>query len=148
MENPTPTPEDVVEALHSTMRTIRAGLQAGARSGGRDLTHMDGKVLSFFAHHPGATQKELAQHSGRDKGQLARLIHGLKERDLLAATPDEADRRNLRIELTAAGHAAHKTLREQGRQLAERSAQTLSDAERRQLVALLHKLRTNLGCDD
>ena len=151
MENPTPaptpSPEDVVEALHHTMRAIRAGLHGGGRGSGtgRELTHMDGKVLGFFAHHPGATQKELAQHSGRDKGQLARLIHGLKERGLLAATPDEADRRTLRIELTEAGHAAHKTLREQGRRLASRSAQALSDAERRQLVELLQKLRTNLG---
>ena len=140
-----PAPEDVVEALHHTMRAIRAELQAGARAGGLDLTHMDGKVLSFFAHNPGATQKDLVNHSGRDKGQLARLIHGLKERGLLAATPDESDRRNLRIELTQAGHLAYKVLRERGRELAGRSAQTLSDAERRQLVDLLQKLRTNLG---
>jgi hypothetical protein len=35
---------------------------------------MEGKVLGFFARHPGATQRDLAQHSGRDKAQLARLI--------------------------------------------------------------------------
>ena len=144
----TPTPEDVVEALHRTMRAIRAELQGGARAGGRELTHMDGKVLSFFAHNPGATQKDLANHSGRDKGQLARLIHGLKQRELLAATPDESDRRNLRIELTPAGHEAHKALREQGRALAGRSAQSLSDTERRQLVGLLQKLRSQLGRND
>ena len=103
MDNPAPSAEDVVEALHQTMRALRA---AHHRTGEGELTHMDGRVLGFFAHHPGATQKDLGQHSGRDKGQLARLVQGLRARGLLAATPDPADRRHLRIALTPAGQGA------------------------------------------
>jgi DNA-binding MarR family transcriptional regulator len=134
--------EDVVEALHQTMRALRASHHRGGEG---ELTHMDGRVLSYFAHHPGSTQKALAQHSGRDKGQLARLVQGLRARGLLAATPDPADRRALCIALTPAGQAEVDALHAHGRRQAARAAQTLSAQERRQLVDLLARLRTQLG---
>ena len=42
---PAPTPEDVVEALHQTMRGLRAAFHGGGRKEGRDLTHLDSRVL-------------------------------------------------------------------------------------------------------
>lgn len=143
--SPAPTPEDVVEALHQTMRGLRAAFHGGGRKEGRDLTHLDSRVLGFFARCPGATQKELALHSGRDKGQIARLIHGLKARGLLSATPDDADRRTLRIELTPAGVEAHRAQHARAYALAEQSAQALSEDERRTLIDLLKKMHTHLG---
>jgi DNA-binding MarR family transcriptional regulator len=49
---------------------------------------MEGKVLGYFCRHPGNTQSDLAQHSGRDKAQLTRLIARLKEAGLLEARAD------------------------------------------------------------
>lgn len=139
-----PSAEDVVEAVYRTMHLLRAGQYRVARGGGHALSHMDGKVLGFFARHPGATQKDLAAHSGRDKGQLARLIAGLKERGLLDAAPDEADRRSIRLQLSAEGRAVHKALNAQARRVAERAVAALDGEQRRQLVALLHRLAANL----
>jgi len=76
---------------------------------------MDGKVLGYFGRHPGATQKDLAQHSGRDKAQLARPIKGLRDRGLLSAVADDADRRSVRLSLTADGRALQRTLQQQAR---------------------------------
>lgn len=143
-----PSAEDVVEAIHRTMHGVRAGQYRVARDAGHDLSHMDGKVLGFFARHPGATQKDLALHSGRDKGQLARLIAGLKERGLLDAAPDEADRRNIRLQLTAEGRAMQKALRVQARRVAEQAVAGLDASERRQLLALLDKVRVRLEGTD
>lgn len=143
--SPAPTPEDVVEALLQTMRGLRTAFRGGGRKDGRELTHLDSRVLGFFARCPGATQKELALHSGRDKGQIARLIHGLKARGLLSATPDDADRRTLRIELTPAGVEAHRAQHARAYALAEQSAQALSEDERRTLIDLLKKMHTHLG---
>lgn len=143
-----PSAEDVVEAIHRTMHGVRAGQYRVARGAGHDLSHMDGKVLGFFARHPGATQKDLALHSGRDKGQLARLIAGLKERGLLDAAPDEADRRNIRLQLTAEGRAMQKALRVQARRVAEQAVAGLDAGERRQLLALLDKVRVRLEGTD
>lgn len=139
-----PSAEEVFEAIHSAMHLYRSAQHRALRDGPCDLTHMEGKVLGFFARHPGATQKDLAEHSGRDKGQLARLIGGLKERGLLDARADEADRRNIRLELTAEGRSAQQALRRQSRRLSEQAVANMSAEERRQLVGLLLKVGANL----
>jgi DNA-binding MarR family transcriptional regulator len=133
--------DDVFEAIHTVMHLYRS---AQYRDGPHDLTHMEVKVLGFFGRHPGATQKDLATHSKRDKGQLARLIGSLKERGLLDGHADEADRRNIRLQLTADGRAAQQVVERQGRRLSELAVANLSGEERRQLLALLAKVRGNL----
>ncbi len=149
LDNPTDesgsSAEAVFEAIHSVMHLYRAEQYRALRDGPDELTHMDGKVLGFFAHHPGATQKELALKLGRDKGQLARLIGGLKERGLLDAKADEADRRSVRLHLTAQGRSLLQALRLRARKLSEQAVADLSADERAQLVALLLKVAANLG---
>ncbi len=136
--------DDVLESIHAVMHLFRSRQYRSANDGPHDLTHMDGKVLGFFARHPGATQSDLVAHSRRDKGQLARLIAGLKDRGLLEAEPDAADRRSVRLTLTAAGRAVQQTLLRQRRRLADAAVSGLTAAERRQLVALLDRVRSNL----
>lgn len=137
-------PDDVLELIHAVMHLFRARQYRELRAGPHELTHMEGKVLGFFARHPGATQRELAEHSGRDKGQLARLIGSLKERGLLEAQVDEADRRSVRLQLTAEAQAAHQALVRQSRRLAKAAVAGMSDEERRQLVGLLNRVRANI----
>ncbi|MBL8348945.1 MAG: MarR family transcriptional regulator [Burkholderiaceae bacterium] len=136
--------DDVLEAVHAVMHLFRARQYRALRERGEALTHMDGKVLGFFARHPGATQRELALHSGRDKGQLARLIAGLKDRGLLQGQADDADRRSVRLQLTATGRAVQQQLQGQRRRLAEAAVAGLSADERRALHALLERVRANL----
>jgi DNA-binding MarR family transcriptional regulator len=137
-------PDDVIEAIHAVMHSFRARQYRALRGESHELTHMDARVLGFFARHSGATQSELAAHSGRDKGQLARLIAGLKERGLLQAQADEGDRRNLHLSLTAQGRAVQQGLQRRARRLAGIAAAGLSGAERAQLVALLRRIGANL----
>ena len=137
-------PDDVMESIHTVMHLFRAQQYRALRGGPHELTHMDSKVLGFFARHPGATQSDLAAHSGRDKGQLARLIGGLKERGLLQAQADEEDRRTVRLSLTPQGRASQQALQRQGRRVANTAVAGLSAEERAQLVALLRRVRSNL----
>lgn len=139
-----PADEAVLELVHAVMHQFRSQ-QYRALEGVEDgLTHMEGKVLGFFARHAGATQSELAQHSGRDKAQLARLIKGLRERGLLSAEADDVDRRNVRLQLTDEGQAMLRTLRQQGRKLEARAVAGLSADQRRRLVELLLHVKRNL----
>jgi DNA-binding MarR family transcriptional regulator len=140
-----PGSDDVLEAIHGLMHLARSVQYRALRGAAEDLTHMDSKVLGFFARHPGATQTDLAAHSQRDKGQLARLIAGLKERGLLEAQPDVEDRRSLRLTLTATGRAVQQTLQRRRRRIADLAVAGLSDAERQQLLALLERVRLNLS---
>jgi len=139
------TPEDdVLELIHGVMHLMRSQQYQVLRDGPHDITHMESKVLGYFGRHSGATQSDLAQHSGRDKAQLARLIKGLRDRALLAAEADEADRRNVRLSLTADGQAVQRALQQQVKRLSARAVAGLSVAERQQLLALLQRVRGNL----
>lgn len=137
--------EDVLEALHAVVRQVRVLQHQQQRDTGQGLSPLEGKVLGYFARHPQGTLSELAVHSGRDKGQLARLVAGLRERGLLLAEPDAQDRRVTRLRLSPEAEAAHRVVQAQRHQLLGRAAAGLSADERRQLTALLDKLRAHLA---
>jgi len=141
-QDPSPG-EDVMDLVHTVMHQFRSRQFQVLREG-HAVTHMESKVLGFFGRHPGATQSDLVQHSGRDKAQLARLIKGLKERSLLLAEPDEADRRNIRLRLSPDGDALLQALQGQARLLGTLAVQRLSADEQQQLAALLKRVKQNL----
>jgi DNA-binding MarR family transcriptional regulator len=139
--------DGVLEIVHQVMHQYRAQQFRVLRDGPHDITHMDSKVLGYFGHHSGATQSDLAQHSGRDKAQLARLIKGLRDRGLLDGEPDPADRRNTRLSLTDAGQAVRRALQQQGKRLNAAAVAGMTVAEREQLTQLLLRVSQNLAKD-
>lgn len=138
---------EVFETLHTLMHLFRSQQFRALRDGPAAVTHMEAKVLGFFAKHPGATPSELVAHSGRDKAQVARLLAGLKERGLLLAEADTEDRRVQRLRLSPGAAAAQAAVREQGDALAQAAMKGLSAAEREQLLALLTRVRANFDDD-
>ena len=144
-----PRPQDeVLELVHTVMHQYRSQQYQVLRDGGHDITHMEKKVLGYVDRHPHSTQSDLARDSGRDKAQLARLVKGLRERGLLDGQADAADRRNLRLSLTAEGRSVLRTLDQQSRRLATQAVAGLSTAEQRQLLALLLRVKANLDSPD
>ncbi|KQP35908.1 MarR family transcriptional regulator [Pseudorhodoferax sp. Leaf274] len=139
-----PADDEVLELVHHVMHQFRSQLFQALRQGEHELTHMESKVLGFYARRPGATQSDLAQHTGRDKAQLARLIKGLRERGLLQGEADAADRRNVRLQLTAEGLAIQRALRAQAKALEAQAVVGLADEEKAQLLALLRRVQGNL----
>jgi len=135
---------DVFDAIHSIMHLYRSQQFRAFAGGEHALTHMESKVLGFFARRPGATLSDLVAHSGRDKAQLTRLIKGLRDRGLLAASADAADRRSTRLHLSAEGEALHGSLHRIGAEMSARALEGIGDAEREQLYALLQRVRANL----
>ena len=143
-QNP-PSPALVVlERVHAIMHLYRSAQQRSLRAGPHDLAHMEIKVLGFFARRPGATQSDLAAHSGRDKAQLARLIRGLRDRGLLDAAADETDKRSTRLSLSEAGKAMFAALHRHDGALAETALEGIAEADRATLLDLLERVRANL----
>lgn len=146
---PSGTVGDVFDAIHSILHLYRSQqFRAFAGDGHElthELTHMESKVLRFFAREPGATLSDLVAHSGRDKAQLTRLIRGLRDKGLLDASADEADRRSTRLYLSEAGRALHAQLHAIGAELSDAALTGLSEGEREQLVELLQRVRGNLA---
>lgn len=140
--------DDVLELIHRVMHQVRSQQYQVLRDGPHDITHMESKVLGYFGRHPGATQSDLAGDTGRDKAQLARLVKGLRERGLLDGTPDEADRRNVRLSLTSEGQALLGTLKQQGRRLAGKAVTGMAKEEQDALRALLLRVKRNLDEPD
>jgi len=135
----------VLDLVHTVMHQFRSLQYQALRGGPHDITHMESKVMGFFSAHPGATLSDLAQHSGRDKAQLARLVKGLRDRELLVGEPDPADRRNIRLALSPAGHSVQQALRRKARSLNGRAVEGLTAEQQQVLVALLSQVKANLG---
>jgi DNA-binding MarR family transcriptional regulator len=132
--------DDVLELVHGLMHQVRAQVHQELRG---ELTPMEARVLRFFGRRPGATQSELAQHSGRDKAQLARLIKGLRDRGLLA-TAESEDRRQVCLVLSPAGEALQRRLRQLDRRMSARAVAGFSERDQAQLHSLLQRVRENL----
>lgn len=143
-QNPPSPALEVLERVHAVMHLYRSAQQRSLRAGPHDLAHMEIKVLGFFARRPGATQSDLAAHSGRDKAQLARLIRGLRDRGLLDATADETDKRSTRLALSEAGKEMFAALHRHDGALAETALEGIAETERATLLDLLERVRANL----
>ncbi|HTD04431.1 MarR family winged helix-turn-helix transcriptional regulator [Undibacterium sp.] len=138
-------PEDgVLDLIHTIMHQYRSQQYQVLRDGPHDVTHMESKVLNYFERHPSATQSDLAQHTGRNKAQLARLIKGLRDREFLNGEIDEADRRNVKLSLTATGKSIQHTLQRQAKRLNTKAVGGLNNEEQQQLLKLLQHLKSNL----
>ncbi len=140
--------EAVIELVHVVMHQFRSRQFQALRDGAHDVTHMEAKVLGFFAHRPGATLSDLVEHSGRDKAQLAKLVKSLRERGLLAGESDADDRRSVRLSLSAAGQAAQQAMRAEGQALNAQALAGLSAKEQAQLVELLGRVKANLDAQE
>jgi DNA-binding MarR family transcriptional regulator len=144
-QNPGESGSDVFESIHAIMHLYRARQMRVGQAGALPLTHMENKVLGYFGRNPGATQRDLAVHSGRDKAQLARLISGLRDRGLLDAVAAPGDRRSTQLRLSEAGAAVHAELRQHGAVLAAAALTGIDERERAQLLALLARVQDNLA---
>jgi len=147
VDNVNQEPDDVLELVHALMHDYRSLQYRQLRDGPHDITHMDSRVLGFFGRHPGATQSDLVNHSGRDKAQVARLIKGLVERGLLERAADDIDRRVVRLSLSDEGRRVQTALKREGRLLKAKAVVGLDEREQAKLIALLKRVRSNLAAD-
>lgn len=138
------SPDDLIEAMHAVVHAARSLHHDALTKAGVGLTPLEGRVLGFFARHPGATQRELADHSGRDKGQLARLVHGMRERGLLELSADQDDRRTTRVHLTPAAQRIHQSVLRQRQRLAQSALEGIDGEQRRLMLELLQRVRDNI----
>ncbi len=145
--SPKPDDDAVLDALHGVLHQFKALRHRALREAPGErapMAPMAAKALGYFSRHPGATASDLAEHSGRDKAQVARLIATLKAQGLLDAVPDADDRRVVRLHPSAQARALHQGLQRTMRRLSARAIDGLSAAERDTLLGLLARMRANL----
>ena len=132
--------EDLIDQLHAVMHAFRSEMKRVVQESGHSLNGMEVRALLWIARHPGGSARELAQHSGRDKAQLARVIQQLEQAALVSRAAHASDRRLQCLNLTAAGAALMESLQRERQHVSARMLGKLSAAEQKQLAALLARL--------
>lgn len=83
---------------------------------------------------------DLARALDHDAGAMTRVIDQLEAKGYVRRQPNEQDRRSLRIAVTDAGMAVWRHIARAHEQTLERVQQTLTPAERAQLMDLLERV--------
>jgi DNA-binding MarR family transcriptional regulator len=98
-------------------------------------------ILVFIDQNLDLTQQRLCDGIGVEKSTLVVRLHRLAERGLIRRVRSPKDRRENILELTAQGRARLKSMLNFVASHEERVSVQLSQAERKQLFALLAKIR-------
>lgn len=141
---PTNHAAPIFEAMHDLVHTYRARMMEVVASIHPELTHNEVRSLMFVGRHPGATQKELAQHASADKAQIARLVALLLEKGWLECAPHEHDKRSRCLHLSPQGKALFQAVHDARATLAAELLQPVPEALQAQLLEMLEKLRGQL----
>jgi DNA-binding MarR family transcriptional regulator len=148
-QHPTTPKTATLEALMSLFGSVKQALRHELQDGaGPAVAPMLLRMLQLCQRHPGITQQGLAQRTGRDKGQVARLVKALLDLGLLNKEDHPEDRRSHRLLPTPAGAAAVQRFEQAEAGVAELLFGSLRAAELRalneQLDALKQRLRARL----
>lgn len=140
----TPPDTEVFEIMHTINHLYRSQQFRALVGDARELGPIEFRALAFIARHAGCTQGDLVEHSGRDKGQIARLLAGLRKSGLVVAHADSVDRRSTLLRLSQAGEDVFKEIQEQGEQLAKIALVGMPPEDRALLHDLLRRVRSSL----
>jgi DNA-binding MarR family transcriptional regulator len=133
--------EAFVSLFGSMKQAMRQQLQS---DGGPATAPMLLRMLQLCQRQPGITQQGLAQLTGRDKGQVARLVKELVDEGLLIREDHPDDRRSHRLQATVAGLAAVEHFETADAAVAELIFGELSTAELSALTEQLTRLKDRL----
>ena len=139
-----PLPQEIFDAIAGINHQLRSRLQQAARERQSPVSGMEFRALNFIGRRPGATQRDLVEHSGRDKAQIARIISNLRQLELIETRPDPNDRRATCLYLSPSGQTINNDFRDTSQQLIGQAINGLSHNECQTLLTLLTKMSHNL----
>lgn len=129
--------------LYDTARTLRREFDRRTRSVG--LSRAKWSVLAHLSRNEGIRQAGLAEILDISPITLTRHLDRLEKEGLVERRADPEDRRAYRLYLTDAAGPALDTLLALAEQTRATALAGLTDAEREELMRLLHKVRCNLS---
>ena len=101
-------------------------------------------ALRVLWREEGLSQVELAQRLMVEKASLTTVLRAMEAEGLITRTRNGADRRKVNIYLTTAGRRLKSRILPLAEKINKRATRRLSDAEVRQLRALLARVMINL----
>ncbi|PXW97416.1 DNA-binding MarR family transcriptional regulator [Sphaerotilus hippei] len=132
--------------LH-TFEALKGRMRQCLLDAGETLAPMHLRILGQCLHQPGVSQQVLAQATGRDKGQIARLTRELVDQGLLTREVDPHDRRSLQLRVTDAGRAACGRFAHHEQAMAARMFGTMPVQDLERFIAQLTEVRSRLDAE-
>lgn len=137
---------DLLALLHDVARLIR--VEADRRARLQDMTRAQWVMLLKLSHHPGLSQKDLAEILEVEPMTVARLTDRLEARGLVERRADPKDRRIWRLHLRPEAEPILSEIESQRAELAEliagglcpRMIGTMSEGLARMKAALIHDM--------
>jgi MarR family transcriptional regulator for hemolysin len=134
----------LMEVVPLVMAKIRTEMR---RYRPADLSIPQFRVLNFVRRYPNTSLSPVAEHVGLTLPSVSKMVDGLQERGLLRREIDPQNRRKMTLNLTEAGQATLKAVREATLpQLTQKLAQ-LSESEQATVAQALELLRPLFGLE-
>ncbi len=105
-----------------------------------DLTIPAWRVIATLGQYKVRTARDIAAHGVMHKSTVSRAVSALVARGLVARKPNEDDRREELLELTAEGRGIYDALAPEALAFEDRLVAVLTVAEQRSLIGLVEKL--------
>ena len=131
-------PFEIAETAHALRRSF------DRRAAALGVTRAQWKVLFRLSRQPGLRQVELADKLDVEPITLSRIIDRLAEAGLVERTPDPADRRAWRLQVTETAQPLIAKLRKLAEGLVDDAFKGLNEEEIEALRANLALIRENL----
>jgi len=132
-------PFEIAETAHAMRRSF------DRRAAALGVTRAQWKVLFRLTREPGLRQVELADKLDVEPITLSRIIDRLAEAGLVERTPDPADRRAWRLQVTETAQPLIKKLRKLAEGLVDDAFKGLSSDELEVMRINLMRIRDNLA---
>ncbi len=105
------------------------------------ITRREWRALAWLGREDGVLSSQLAERIQLDRARTSRAVTSLEAKGLLRRDPGEADRREVRLTLTAAGRALHEELMPQVRAINRALLAPLGPAQAQALDDTLQRLQ-------
>jgi DNA-binding MarR family transcriptional regulator len=97
-------------------------------------------VLATLADGGPAAQAEIGRRIGLDRSDMVAVLNDLQRDGYLSRSPDPADRRRNRVEVTRTGRSALKRFRRLIFEADDKLLEPLSPTDRQHLISLLERI--------
>jgi DNA-binding MarR family transcriptional regulator len=98
------------------------------------------RVIATLGQYGVRTARDIAEHAVMHKSTVSRAVSQLESRGLVRRKPNPDDRREERLELTAAGQGIYRAVAPEALAFEARLLSVLTAAEQSHLAALIDKL--------
>ncbi|MEO1516259.1 MAG: MarR family transcriptional regulator [Bacteroidota bacterium] len=142
--NPPHFQNALIPWIGKTAKLIHIHINDVMAQEGIDLTMQQCIVLIYLYEKDDVSQQELALITERNKGSLARLIHSMERKHLVARVPSEVDKRAKQILLTRKGLETIEKVKPLMEQTIQELQHGLSQEEIQLAIQVIQKLQQNL----